>query len=265
MIVVDDCHSNYYELIRGQIASVRDRVTLVTITHDTALNAMPVPPLPEEQITAILVSYRSDLRHLLPAYVKCCEKSPRFAHLVGESLKADAGSIVAHPDADRIVERIICGKVSIGSMESQVRMTVARFASLFDRFGVEQPYAKELASLVDWIAEYHPSIGFGDVLSVVRALRQIRVLQGKRTVYFVPRQRHLWRQWWQIYGSGFRMEQIELLDLQSRGWFVSSLEQYCETSPIEEIADRLLRFDDWFYQINNLEQPVGGSLVSDPW
>lgn len=262
LIVVDDCHSNYYELIRSQIASVRDRVTLVTITHDTAFNAMPVPPLSDEQITAILASYRSDLRHLLPAYVKCCEKSPRFAHLVGESLRSDGGSIVANPDAERVVERIICGKVSIGSMESQVRMTVARFASLFDRFGVEQPYAKELASLVDWIAEYHPSIGFGDVLSVVRALRQIRVLQGKRTVYFVPKalQRHLWRQWWQIYGSGFRMEQIELLDLQLRGWFVSSLEQYCETSPIEEIADRLLRFDDWFYQINNLNNRWGAHL-----
>lgn len=262
LIVVDDCNLREYRQIQDRLASIRDRMILVTITHDPTVDAITVPPLSDEQITAILASYRSDLRHLLPAYVKCCEKSPRFAHLVGESLKADAGSIVAHPDADRIVERIICGKVSIGSVESQVRMTVARFASLFDRFGVEQPYAKELATLVDWIAEYHPSIGFGDVLSVVRALRQIRVLQGKRTVYFVPKalQRHLWRQWWQIYGSGFRMEQIELLDLQLRAWFVSSLEQYCETSPIEEIADRLLRFDDWFYQINNLNNRWGAHL-----
>lgn len=262
VIVVDDCHSQYFGSTRSQITAIRDRVVLVTITHDTEFDSTQVPSLPDEQIEAILASYRSDLGQLMPEYVACCEHSPRFAHLVGESLKADAGSIVAHPDASRIVERIICGKAGKGSVEAQGRLTVARFAALFDRFGVEQPYAKEIEDLASWIAQYHPSIGIGDVLNAVQALRSIRVLQGKRTVYFVPRALHwhLWRQWWQTYGSGFRMEQLESLDLQLQSWFVSSLEHYSEMSPIEEIANRLLQYDAWFYELKNLTNRWGAHL-----
>lgn len=262
VIVIDDCHSQYYGSTRSQITAIRDRIVLVTITHDAATDSTPVPPLPDEQITAILTSYRSDLGHLMPEYVACCEQSPRFAHLVGESLKADAGSIVAHPDAPRIVERIICGKAGTGTAESQVRMTVARFASLFDRFGVEQPYTKEIETLASWIAAYHPSIGIGDVLNAIQALRSIRVLQGKRTVYFVPKalQWHLWRRWWEIYGFTFKVQQLESLNHELQSWFVRSLEQFAETSPIHDIASRLLRFDDWFYELKNLNNRRGAHL-----
>ena len=262
VFVVDDCHSRYYGSTRSQITAIRDRVVMVTITHDTEFHSTQVPPLPDDQIAAILASYRGDLGQLMREYVACCQHSPRFAHLVGESLKADAGSIVAHPDAGRIVERIICGKAGTASVEAQMRMTIARFASLFDRFGVEQPYTKEIEALASWIAEYHPSIGIGDVLNAVQDLRCIRVLQGKRTVYFVPKalQWHLWRQWWQIYGGVFKMQQLDSLDRDLQSWFVRSLEQYSETSPIDDLADKLLRFDDWFLNLENVHNRWGAHL-----
>jgi len=254
VFVVDDCHSTFHGSVQTAVHAFSDRIVLLTITHDHyAADALVIPPLAVEHITSILHSYREDVGQMASEYADLCKGSPRFAHLVGQSLKTDAGSIVSHPDAVRIVERIICGKAGTGNAESNVRLIVARFAALFDRFGLEKPFSAETEFLASWIAKLHPTIGLGDVLNTLHQLRTIRVLQGKRTVYFVPKalQWHLWGQWWKVYGSAFQVEQLASFPEELRSWFILNLETFPEIHTQEEIATRLLRYDDWFCQWDN--------------
>ena len=249
IIVVDDCHSKFYQITRNAVEAFKDRIVLVTITHERSDDARVVPPLPVEQIASILIGYRSSLGPMAMTYAECCKDSPRFAHLVGESLKADSNSIASHPDTTQIVERIICGKAGTGNAESNVRLVVARFVSLFDRFGLEAPHSSEVQFIARMIAQFHPSIGIGDVLAACHELRRVRVMQGRRTVYLAPRalQLSLWNQWWIIYGAHFQIKDLADYPEDLRSWFILTLETTPEIAPLRDLATRLLRYDSWFY------------------
>lgn len=56
------------------------------------------------------------------------------------------------------------------------------------------------------------------------------------------------------------MQQLDSLDRDLQSWFVRSLEQYSETSPIDDLAAKLLRFDDWFLNLENLHNRWGAHL-----
>ena len=84
MAAINTLRASFSESCRNnssQNTALRDRVVLVTITHDATGDSIMVPRLPDQQIAAILESYRSDLGQRMPEYVTCGDRSRGFAHL----------------------------------------------------------------------------------------------------------------------------------------------------------------------------------------
>lgn len=268
IIVVDDCHSVEYRAIWNRLADVNVAIRLVTISHDDNIGATAVvyrvPQLPQSQIEEILKSYEPGAEIDVSGYAEFCRNSPRFAHLVGESLKAHPGSVALGPDEDWIVPRVICGRTDSESAAGQQLLTVARFVALFDRFGVEAPHQTEVTEVATMIKEFHPTIGLGEVLTAIHQLRSKRILQGKRTVVMVPKalQGILWRQWWNIYGGQFRVASVERLSGPMRNYFLLELEGTLETVNRAEVSESLLTHDSWFYEWESYRPFWGSRLLS---
>lgn len=160
------------------------------------------------------------------------------------------------------IEALCFARTRLRRSAACVRLTVARFASLFDRFGIDQPHTTETRFIATMISQFHPCIGYGDVLSACHELRRIRVLQGKRTVYFAPKllQIHLWKQWWNIYGADFRIKDLEEYPESLRSWFILTLESMPDVELVSDLANRLLQHDGWFYYWSGHKEFWGARL-----
>ncbi len=225
ILVIDDCTYSAYSSIWDKLATCTDRVRVVTIAHDdegaVGDSVVSVPRLPDEEICRILESYVPlglDGRR----WAALCEGSPRFAHLIGQSLATDSGDVLGEPNVRAAVDRIVAGRDRLDSTTARERRTVLRYLAMFQRFGFENPVEEEGESIARLIEQDHPRIGVGAFREAVSELRQRRILQGRRTLYVVPKalQLYLWREWWEHYGSGFDHDRFSSLPGQLYKWFL---------------------------------------------
>lgn len=247
VVVVDDCLRREHEIIANQVAKVRDRVRLVSISYldDSTLpgdwQTVELKPLQTESISKIIGSYLHPTADV-SAYATMCNGSPRFAHLVGESLSRET-SILTLPNERAIVERIIACGQEINSDQVRTRLIVARFLSVFDRFGINPPNDDEVKSISRFIRHFHPGIGLGDLLDAIKILRERRILQGKSTLYFSTPllSLQLWRQWWTLYGNQFKLRHLKKFPIYLQNGLAVMLQKVPEDDSVREIAECLLK------------------------
>lgn len=248
IVVVDDCLRREHEIISRQVSKTKGRLRLITISYqdDSPQNGLwttiELKPLQTDSISEIIGSYLHPAADTT-SFAKMCNGSPRFAHLVGESLSRET-SILALPNQRTLVERIIACGQEVHSEQVRIRLILAQFLSVFDRFGINPPNDNEIKSISRFIRHFHPSIGLGDLLDAVKALRQRRILQGKSTLYFSTPMLslQLWRQWWEHYGTQFKTRHFQKLPAYLQNGLAGMLRKAPEDKEgnVREIAARLL-------------------------
>lgn len=242
ILVIDECSERERASIWNAFRH-KTGMHLVTIDHgpeqsrDEAMLVLDLPRLPDEQIRAILASYLpkgTDPSH----WVSWCEGSPRVAHAVGENLKLNPDDLLKPPATVPIWERFIAGYEKLDSTISQQTLTVLRHVALFTKFGFEDPLTQEAKFICQLVQEADPSITWQRFQELVGRLRQRRILQGKRTLFIVPKALHiyLWIDYWNVHGRDFSFRDFfDAVPSQLQNWFLQFF-IYGHASPVARDA-----------------------------
>lgn len=208
VIIVDDCDDRDRPSIWAALKG-RPNIKLITIDHgivdsaDSSMRTIECPLLPKEQIGAILESY-IDKSHEISNWTEWCSGSPRVAHAVGENLKLNPQDILKPPAQVPIWDRFILGYQEMSSSEAEQHLLVLRHIALFQKFGFEPPVDSEARFISELVQEADPLITWAKFQSIVRHHCKRRILQGRHTLFIVPKALHvyLWLEYWQHYGRG---------------------------------------------------------------
>ena len=243
-LVIDDCDNRDRAQIWSAIKG-RSGIKLITIDHgpdettDSAMRVYLCPQLPEDQINNILFSYlqqQTDLSN----WAKWCEGSPRVAHLLGENLKSNPDDILKSPADVHVWERYIIGHKEMVSQEAQQYRTVLCHIALFQKFGFEPPVGDEAKFISSMVVEVNPTITWGRFQQIVQHYRDKRILQGRHTLFIVPKALHvyLWTQYWSNHGRNFQLKPfLEKVPESMRRWF---LELFIYTKGAQQ-AERVVK------------------------
>lgn len=169
-------------------------------THDDEIDRVEVPRLGDETIKKIIARRIGDSREL-DRWVAICEGSPRVAQAVADNLQANPGDLLNPPATIPIWKRFLHGYGSLQQGASREVDCVTQHLALFSRFGYEAPVGNEAEYIADLISKVDPTIGWARFQEIIQILRSRRVLQGSRTLFFVPKALHiyLWKQFWERY------------------------------------------------------------------
>ena len=242
ILVIDECSERERASIWNAFRQ-KTGIHLVTIDHgpeqsrDEAMLVLELPRLPDEQIKAILASYLPqgvDPSH----WVAWCEGSPRVAHAVGENLKLNPEDLLKPPAIVPIWERFVAGYERLDNQTSQETLTILRHVALFTRFGFEDPVAHEAKFIWQLVQRANPSITWQRFQELVERLRRRRILQGRRTLFIVPKALHiyLWISYWNAYGRDFSFADFFAeVPSQLRNWFLQFF-IYGHASPVASDA-----------------------------
>ena len=225
-LVIDDCdnrdRTSIWSALKGH-----SRIKLITIdhgpdeTHDRAMRTYHCSPLADEQIKNILFGYLQqnvDLHN----WAGWCSGSPRVAHLVGENLKSNPDHVLKSPADVPIWDRFIIGHKEMDSREAEQHRTVLRHIALFHRFGFEAPVSNEGEFICNLVKEIDPIMTWGRFQTIVQHYRDKRILQGRHTLFIVPKALHvyLWVDFWNNYGRGFQFQTfMERIPTRMERWF----------------------------------------------
>lgn len=209
ILVVDDCPEKERASIWSALRERGERIRLVTLDHgpdlsaDSRMRVIQCPMLAKEQIKAIISEYTGE-DHAVDRWAEFCDGSPRVAHAVGENLRSNPEEILKEPATVPIWDRYVHGSTKTRSAEQAQHETVLRCISLFHKFGFEPPVDSEARFIAGLAAEVDPSITWPRFQTIVKHYRDRRILQGKTTLFIVPRALHihLWLQFWGTYASG---------------------------------------------------------------
>jgi len=241
ILVVDECPDKERASIWNVLKAYRSKCQLVTIDHgpersaDEAMRIFHCPLLEEEQIAAIINSY-IDTEREAKRWAAWCSGSPRVAHAVGQNLQKNPDDIFKPPATVPIWERFIAGYEDANSELNQQRLTVLRHIALFQRFGFNPPVSDEAKFIADIVAQVDPAITWGKFQSIVQQIRERRILQGRTTLFLVPKALHtyLWLDYWKNHGRGFDFKVfIESLPEGLLGWFTRMF-IYAHANPLAQ-------------------------------
>ena len=133
-----------------------------------------------------------------------------------------------------IWKRFIAGYDRLDSKNTQDAFTVLRHVALFAKFGFEEPVTDEAKFIWKLVQRADVSITWLRFQEIIDDLRQRRILQGKRTLFIVPKALHiyLWIDYWNTYGRDFSFEHFFAeVPSQLRHWFLQSF-IYGHASPV---------------------------------
>jgi hypothetical protein len=242
ILVIDECSERERASIWNAFRE-REGVQLLTIdhgperSHDPAMLVLDLPRLADDQIKAILASYLPNGVHL-SHWVDWCEGSPRVAHAVGENLKLNPEDLLKPPATVPIWERFIAGYERLDSRIVQITLTVLRHIALFKKFGFEDPVSDEAKFICQLVQRVETSISWAQFQEIVNRLRERRILQGKRTLFIVPKALHihLWIDYWNSYGRDFSFARFFAeVPSELRSWFLQFF-IYGHASPVARDA-----------------------------
>lgn len=232
-------------------------------THDEEIERLHAPSLSDETIKKILVNHVGESREL-DRWVAICEGSPRVAQAVADNLRANPDDILKPPSTVPIWTRFIHGYSSRD--ESSVRQIdcVTQHMALFSRFGYETPVGDEAAYIGKLIQKVDPTIGWARFQEIVQGLRAKKVLQGSRTLFFVPKALHiyLWKQFWECYGRSFDFTQtFKDMPESLHAWFMNMF-KFAGDAATAHVIDDILRPDGFFSERAALTSAKGSRFLS---
>lgn len=271
ILVVDECPNKERASIWNVLKAHRSKCQLITIDHgperssDEAMRVLHCPLLSDEQIAAIINSY-IETQDEAKRWATWCSGSPRVAHAVGQNLQKNPNDIFKPPATVPIWERFITGYEDAGSEIIQQRLTVLRHIALFQKFGFEPPVTDEAQFIANLVSRVDPTITWGKFQSIIQQLRERRILQGKTTLFIVPKALHtyLWLDYWKHYGRGFDFKDfIERLPRGLMKWFTKMfIYAHANTLAQQVVRDILAPggpYDEEDFLVSNL----GTSFLSD--
>lgn len=239
-LVVDECVEKERASIWGALKG-KGGIQLVTIDHgperssDESMLVIDFPKLPEDQVMAIIAQYlpqHTDASH----WAKWCDGIPRVAHAVGENLQRNPEDLLKPPATVPLWERFVAGYEELDSKNAQDALTILRHVAMFTRFGYEDPVSSEAKFISTLVQGVDPSITWARFQEIVERLRKRRILQGKRTLFIVPKALHiyLWISYWDTYGRGFDFQTFfDSVPTQLQHWFLQ-LFIYGHASPVAQ-------------------------------
>jgi hypothetical protein len=251
VLVIDDCINKDRADIWNLLAARKQTIWLITIDHGPDntvgddLLTIPVTPVGEAQLIAILGDYGFGEREAR-RWAAFCEGSPRVAHVLGANLRRNSGDIFQNPSTIDVWDRYVIGNDDPNSEVVHLRKIVMRNLALFERFGFESPVECEAQFIRTLAAECDSRCTWAQFQSLVKELRERRVLQGSTTLYISPRLLHLYllREFWENHGRGLDLTRmLQCMPPQLWKWFVEML-RFAHTSDVAAKAvDRLLSDD----------------------
>jgi len=262
ILVIDECAEKEKVSIWNSLWSHSDKCTLITIDHgpdysaDSKMQIYHCPQLPDEQIISIIRGYLSEnFHHHASHWASLCSGSPRVAHAVGENLANNPDDVLKSPATVQIWDRFIAGYEDTSSENNQRRLIVLQHISLFYKFGFEQTIHADLHNeakfISELVTEVDPSITWGRFTSIVKELKERRILQGKNTLFIVPKALHvyLWLDYWKHYGTVFSIEDIlQKLPDTLKSWFMHMFIYANDNSRVQNVVRDVLQpggiFDD---------------------
>jgi len=253
VLVVDECNSGASVGIQGRMRGTSKDLTLISIHNeeniqdrtDSALRLVDTPKLTEEQIAKILSEYEvpTDQAKVVSLL---CDGSPRVAHIVGASMRAETGAatLVSPATMQPIWERYVAGREGRDHPNFRVRSLVITCVALFKKFGWEGIYKKEGTLIWEKLVRHiDPGLSYDAFQSEVEYFRARRLLQGKSTLYITPRLLHikLWCDWWDKYADVAGVgDLIRVVSDQLRTWMQEMFVYARESTAATEVVSRLL-------------------------
>lgn len=273
VLVVDECTSGASLGIQGRMRGTSMDLTLISIHNeeniqdkaDSELRLVDAPKLTDEQIQKVLSEYEVPADQS-KAVSPLCDGSPRVAHIVGASMRAEAGAatLVSPATMQLIWERYVAGREGRDHPNFRIRALVITCVALFKRFGWEGVYKKEGTLIWEKVVRrIEPGLSYDAFQSEVEYFRYRRLLQGKSTLYITPRLLHikLWCDWWDKYA-----EVADVADLingvsdQLRAWMQEMFVYARESSEAMEIVGRLLEPEGPYATIKGFWTEPGASF-----
>jgi predicted XRE-type DNA-binding protein len=248
VLVIDDCDDNDRASILAALQSNRN-VRLVTIDHgyargiDSTVTVIECPPLAEESILAILQGYVKAPDYDLKKWAELCQGSPRVAHAVGENLKNNPNDVLKPPASVPVWERFISGFAKTDSIEARERKLVLRYIALFTRFGFNHPVSDEAKFIAEEVRKAEPSITWARFQAIVKHFQDRRVLQGRHTLFLVPKalHLHLWVEFWNQHGRDFDFTDfLQRMPSSMRDWFLRLFTYAHQAEPALAVVRQLL-------------------------
>lgn len=232
-------------------------------THDEDIERLAVPRLPDETIRKILASQVGESREL-DRWVAICEGSPRVAQAVAENLRANPDDILKSPSTIPIWARFLHGYGSQDESSARQVDCVTQHLALFSRFGYESPVGDEALYIAELIRTVDPTIGWARFQEIIQYLRDRRVLQGSRTLFFVPKALHiyLWKQFWKRYGRGFDfVRTFNAMPESLHAWFMGMF-KFAGDAATAHVIDDILKPDGIFFDRATLTSDKGSRFLS---
>ena len=269
VLVIDELPESEMSDLWAHLKTRCGALKLVTLDHgrdetrDHDIQRVTAPRLPDETIKAIIARHVGD-SHDLNRWVEICDGSPRVAQAVAENLRANPDDLLRPPSTVPLWERFLHGYGRRDEQQARQIDCVARHLALFSRFGYEDPVNGEARYIADLIEKVDPTIGWARFQEIVRGLRARRVLQGSRTLFFVPRALHiyLWKQYWESYGRGFNFSAVFASMPESlHAWFMSMF-KFAGDSATSGVISDILKHDGIFADKSILMSAKGSHFLS---
>ncbi|RDI10114.1 hypothetical protein [Comamonas sp. AG1104] len=232
-------------------------------SHDDEILRLQAPRLPDDIIRSILIGRVGESQGI-DRWVSICEGSPRVAHAVAENLHANPSDLLRSPATVPLWSRFLHGYGVQEDAASRQVDCVAHHLALFSRFGFEDPVADEATYIAQLIQKVDPTIGWARFQEIVQSLRARRVLQGSRTLFFVPKALHifLWKQFWTRYGRGFDfVATFESMPASLHAWFLNKF-RFAGGKDTAFVVDEILRPDGVFSSRDMLTSSAGSRFLS---
>ena len=270
VLVIDELPEQEMAEIWAHLKTRCGGLKLVTLDHghdetyDSEIQRLQAPKLDDAAIKGIIVRHVGESRDL-DRWVSICEGSPRVAQAVAENLRANPSDILRPPATVPLWERFLHGYERRDQQHARQLDCVTRHLALFSRFGFEEPVSSEARYISSLIERADPSITWARFQEIVRDLRDRRVLQGSRTLFFVPRALHiyLWKQFWEHYGNDFRFAEVfESMPESLHTWFMSMFKFAGEGANNNVIKD-ILKADGIYADKNVLKSDKGSHFLSN--
>jgi hypothetical protein len=230
---------------------------------DEEILCLQAPQLPKETIKAILVDRAGTLKEI-DRWIEICEGSPRVAQAVGDNLRANPEDLLKPPSTVPIWDRFVHGHGKRDDLLAMQIDCVVSYLALFSRFGYESPVNDEAFYIAKLIEKVEPAIGFARFQQIVKTLRDRRVLQGSKTLFFVPRALHiyLWKHFWESYGASFSFtETFSSMPESLHTWFMNMF-KYAGDAATIHVVDEILDPNGLYKDLDVLTSAKGSRFLS---